>query len=161
MSAPTDDAPLAPLRVLDLTQDAAGIATRLLADLGADVLKVEPPGGSHGRQQKPTVFGVSVPFALQNANKRSAILDPSADGSDPARAHDHSLRQRPECLIAVEAEMNKVSWPSWNELVRWSMVVIIMIFTIGFLLFGFDAFWVKVFQLIGVLPTPKGLPVPQ
>ena len=35
------------------------------------------------------------------------------------------------------------------------MVVIIMIFAIGFLLFGFDAFWVKVFQLIGVLPTPK------
>ena len=58
-------------------------------------------------------------------------------------------------LIAVEAEMNKVSWPSWSELVRWSMVVIIMIFFIGFLLFGFDAFWVKVFQLIHVLPAPK------
>jgi preprotein translocase subunit SecE len=57
-------------------------------------------------------------------------------------------------LIAVEAEMNKVSWPSWNELVRWSMVVIVMIFAIGFLLFGFDAFWVKIFQLIGVLPVP-------
>jgi preprotein translocase subunit SecE len=58
-------------------------------------------------------------------------------------------------LIAVEAEMNKVSWPSWTELVRWSVVVIIMMFAIGFLLFGFDAFWVKVFQLLGVLPTSK------
>jgi preprotein translocase subunit SecE len=58
-------------------------------------------------------------------------------------------------LIAVEAEMNKVSWPSWNELVRWSMVVIIMIFSIAFLLFGFDAVWLTVFQWIHVLPTPK------
>jgi preprotein translocase subunit SecE len=58
-------------------------------------------------------------------------------------------------LIAVEAEMNKVSWPSWNELVRSSMVVILMIFAIGFLLFFFDALWVKIFQLVGVLPTAK------
>jgi crotonobetainyl-CoA:carnitine CoA-transferase CaiB-like acyl-CoA transferase len=49
-----------------------------LADLGADVLKVEPPGGSDGRRQRPTVFGVSIPFALQNANKRGAVLDPAA-----------------------------------------------------------------------------------
>jgi preprotein translocase subunit SecE len=58
-------------------------------------------------------------------------------------------------LIAVEAEMNKVSWPSWNELVRSSLVVIVMIFAIGFLLFGFDALWIKIFQLIHVLPAPK------
>ncbi len=55
-------------------------------------------------------------------------------------------------LIAVEAEMNKVSWPSWGELVRWSVVVIIMIFAIGFLLFAFDNFWVFIFKLVGVLP---------
>jgi preprotein translocase subunit SecE len=55
-------------------------------------------------------------------------------------------------LIAVEAEMNKVSWPSWTELVRWSLVVIVMIFAIGFLLAAFDGFWVWIFQLIGLLP---------
>lgn len=55
-------------------------------------------------------------------------------------------------LIAVEAEMNKVSWPSWSELVRWSLVVIVVIFAIGFLLYGFDSFWVWIFQLIGLLP---------
>jgi preprotein translocase subunit SecE len=55
-------------------------------------------------------------------------------------------------LIAVEAEMNKVSWPSWSELVRWSLVVIVMIFAIGFLLAAFDGFWVWIFQLIGLLP---------
>jgi preprotein translocase subunit SecE len=60
-------------------------------------------------------------------------------------------------LIAVEAEMYKVSWPSWTELVRWSMVVIIMIFSIAFLLFGFDLVWTTIFQWIHVLPvsTPK------
>ncbi len=56
-------------------------------------------------------------------------------------------------LIAVEAEMNKVSWPSWGELLRWSVVVIIMIFAIGFLLFGFDNFWVFIFKLVGVYRT--------
>ena len=60
-------------------------------------------------------------------------------------------------LIAVEAEINKVSWPSWNEMWRWTIVVIVMIFAIGMLLFGFDAFWVWCFKLIGVLPraTPS------
>ena len=53
-------------------------------------------------------------------------------------------------LIAVEAEMNKVSWPSWSELVRWSVVVIVVIFSIGLLLAAFDFFWVWFFKLIGV-----------
>jgi preprotein translocase subunit SecE len=53
-------------------------------------------------------------------------------------------------LIAVEAEMNKVSWPSWSELVRWSMVVIIVIFSIGFLLAAFDMFWVWFFNWLGM-----------
>ena len=55
-------------------------------------------------------------------------------------------------LIAVEAEMNKVSWPSWGELVRWSLVVIVVIFAIGILLAAFDWFWVWIFRLIGLLP---------
>ena len=53
-------------------------------------------------------------------------------------------------LIAVEAEMNKVSWPSRSELFRWSVVVILMIFAIGLLLASFDAFWVWLFKTIGV-----------
>ena len=53
-------------------------------------------------------------------------------------------------LIAVEAEINKVSWPSWSEMWRWTLVVIIMIFSIGFLLATFDFFWVWFFKLIGV-----------
>ncbi len=53
------------------------MVTRLLADLGADVLKVEPPAGSPTRAQCPTLAGVSLPFALHNANKRSTVLDPA------------------------------------------------------------------------------------
>ncbi|BBY30114.1 CoA transferase [Mycolicibacterium sediminis] len=48
---------------------------RLLADLGADVLKIEPPGGSSARRHPPAVAGVGIPFALDNANKRCAELD--------------------------------------------------------------------------------------
>jgi preprotein translocase subunit SecE len=58
-------------------------------------------------------------------------------------------------LIAVEAEMNKVSWPSRSELIRSSTVVIVTIFAIGFLLFLFDYIWIWFFQLIGALPKGK------
>lgn len=44
-------------------------------------------------------------------------------------------------LIAVEAEMNKVSWPSRAELVRASMVVLITIFALAIVLAAFDLFW--------------------
>jgi preprotein translocase subunit SecE len=54
-------------------------------------------------------------------------------------------------LIAVEAEMNKVSWPSRTELFRSSMVVIIVIFVLAFLLFSYDIIWQSVFRAIGVL----------
>lgn len=67
---------LAGLRVLDLCDGDADAVTRLLGDLGADVLKVERPGGNAARAQLPAVNGVSIPFALHNANKRGIVLDP-------------------------------------------------------------------------------------
>ena len=53
-------------------------SSRLFADLGADVLKIEPPAGSPARRALPSVAGASIPFALHNANKRSAVLDPDS-----------------------------------------------------------------------------------
>jgi preprotein translocase subunit SecE len=44
-------------------------------------------------------------------------------------------------LIAVEAEMNKVSWPSRKELFRATIVVIVTIFLLAIILFGYDMFW--------------------
>jgi len=64
------------VRVLDLSSGSADAVTRLFADLGADVLKVEFPGGSQGRDELPTLVGASIPFAVRNANKRSTVLDP-------------------------------------------------------------------------------------
>ncbi|BBZ23011.1 putative CoA-transferase [Mycolicibacter hiberniae] len=64
---------------MDLAGGDADAVTRLLADLGADVLKVEPPGGSPARSAAPLLGGVSIPFALHNANKRSLVLDPAED----------------------------------------------------------------------------------
>ena len=54
-------------------------------------------------------------------------------------------------LIAVEAEMNKVSWPSKQELMRSSVVVIFVIFAMAILLYGFDLLWRWLFSAIGVL----------
>jgi preprotein translocase subunit SecE len=61
-------------------------------------------------------------------------------------------------LIAVEAEMNKVSWPSRAELIRSSVVVIFLMFFLAFVLFGFDLTWQLVFKAMGVIhsPTPAG-----
>jgi preprotein translocase subunit SecE len=54
-------------------------------------------------------------------------------------------------LIAVEAEMNKVSWPSKAELIRSAIVVIFVLFFLAFVLFGFDLLWGFVFEAIGIL----------
>src|SRR5437016_2691078 len=73
-------APLAHLRVVDLADLRGALAARLLADLVADVVKIEPPGGDPGRLRPPFVGGVpgkdrSLPFLYRNANKRGVTLD--------------------------------------------------------------------------------------
>lgn len=71
---------LASLRVLDLSLGDGDAVGRILADLGADVLKIEPPGGAPARHAPPSVAGVSVGFTVNNANKRCAELDPDDPG---------------------------------------------------------------------------------
>lgn len=58
-------------------------------------------------------------------------------------------------LIAVEAEVNKVSWPSRPELIRSSLVVIFVIFVLSTVLFGFDLLWGWLFEAIGILKSAK------
>ncbi|MEM1228604.1 MAG: preprotein translocase subunit SecE [Planctomycetota bacterium] len=53
-------------------------------------------------------------------------------------------------LIAVEAEMNKVTWPSKDELLRASIVVIFTIFFLAVTLFAFDVLWQFIFNVLGV-----------
>ena len=69
---------LASVRVLDLGGASSDGVGRLFADLGADVLKVETPGGSEARRALPGVADASIAFAVHNANKRSAVLDPDS-----------------------------------------------------------------------------------
>ena len=84
MADPASDRPLAGLRVVDLADEKGELCGRLLADLGADVLRVEPPGGARSRKLPPFHAGASLGFAFRNAGKRGATLDLEA-GAGRAR----------------------------------------------------------------------------
>ncbi|MEX2230257.1 MAG: CoA transferase [Dehalococcoidia bacterium] len=89
---PPGPGPLEGLRVLDLTCGVAGPhATKLLADYGAVVTKLEPPGGDPSRREGPFPgdrpdLEASAAFLWLNTNKRSAVVDlDTADGVALAR----------------------------------------------------------------------------
>jgi crotonobetainyl-CoA:carnitine CoA-transferase CaiB-like acyl-CoA transferase len=87
--APAALGPLAGIRVLDLTAVVSGpLATQILADQGAEVIKIEPPnGGDHGRFIGPGFEGFSALFAACNRNKRSLVIDLAVpEGVELARA---------------------------------------------------------------------------
>jgi crotonobetainyl-CoA:carnitine CoA-transferase CaiB-like acyl-CoA transferase len=68
--------PLAGVRVLDFSKILAGpLCTQYLADLGADVIKVEAPGGDDTRGWPPFQDGVGAIFVAVNRNKRGIVLD--------------------------------------------------------------------------------------
>ena len=90
--------PLAGLRVLDLTRVMAGpFCTALLADLGAEVIKLEPPQGDDYRHIGPFVQGESALFTLMNRGKESIVLD-LKDPSAAATAREIALH----CDVVVE-----------------------------------------------------------
>ena len=73
-------AALAGCRVLELSHSAAAVAGRVLADLGAEVIKLEPPGGEPARQAEPAFDGPDgqrhgFAFLAFNLGKRSVTVD--------------------------------------------------------------------------------------
>ncbi|MDP1693668.1 MAG: CoA transferase [Burkholderiaceae bacterium] len=69
-------APMRGLRVVEIGAYTAGpLAARYLADMGAEVIKVEPPGGEESRQWQPRVGHTSAYFANYNCGKRSVEID--------------------------------------------------------------------------------------
>jgi crotonobetainyl-CoA:carnitine CoA-transferase CaiB-like acyl-CoA transferase len=68
--------PLAGIKVIELANFIAGpLCGTLLADMGADVIKIEPPKGDMSRATPPIRNGQSVSFVALNRNKRSLVLD--------------------------------------------------------------------------------------
>jgi crotonobetainyl-CoA:carnitine CoA-transferase CaiB-like acyl-CoA transferase len=88
--------PLRGVRVLDLTEGLGESAGRYLADLGAEVIRIEPAGGSRSRTAEPVIDGVSIPFALRNANKLGVTL---ALDTEAGRRRLRDLAQRSDILI--------------------------------------------------------------
>ena len=83
MPAPTElSQTLSGLRVLEIGHFvAAPFCTRLLADLGADVIKIEPPGGDPVRQWGEQINGRSLWWSIHGRNKRSLGLNLKASGA--------------------------------------------------------------------------------
>lgn len=76
------------IRVVDMTDRSCVYATKVLADLGAEVIRIEPPGGDPMRRQPPLddVTGTSLFHAFMNVNKRSVMLDlDSREGQERLR----------------------------------------------------------------------------
>ncbi|MDQ3670054.1 MAG: CoA transferase [Actinomycetota bacterium] len=89
--------PLAGIRVLDYGQYvAAPFGTMLLADLGADVIKVEPPTGDQWRHYEPFAPGESRYFYALNRNKRSVALDLR---TSEGRARSQELIRTADALV--------------------------------------------------------------
>ena len=94
---------LSPYRVLDLTNQHGHFAGRLLADLGADVIKVEPPQGDPARNRGPFVDDIPGPdrslrWLAWNTNKRSVTIDLS----DPS-GRDRFLQLAQSADIVLES----------------------------------------------------------
>ena len=96
-------------RVLDLTDVRGQLGGMILADLGADVVRVEPPGGSEARRVGPFAddgpeASCSLSFAAYNRNKRSIQLDLTANEGratflDLVRGADFVMDSGPPALL--------------------------------------------------------------
>jgi crotonobetainyl-CoA:carnitine CoA-transferase CaiB-like acyl-CoA transferase len=71
----TGHLPLAGMRVVDMSEGKGELCTRFLADLGAEVIFVEPLGGAVSRRYEPMIGDISLAFETHQANKLGLALD--------------------------------------------------------------------------------------
>ena len=123
--------------------------------------------GSQGRVTRQTTFAVLALAFLLGAWRLSATLRLTMTGMGMVYLVaglvlaiglwlSYRIVNYPvfaDFLIAVEAEMNKVSWPTKDVLVRSSLVVIFVILAMAAMLFLFDLLWKAVFTWLGVVKT--------
>jgi crotonobetainyl-CoA:carnitine CoA-transferase CaiB-like acyl-CoA transferase len=95
--------PLDSIRVIDLADEKGELAGRLLADLGAEVIRVEPPEGARSRRLPPFHDGRSLYFATRNANKLGWALD-----LDRPEDRERLLALLPRADVLIESER-----PGW------------------------------------------------
>src|SRR3954452_4832168 len=94
------DLPLAGLRVIETCEEKGELCGRLLADLGADVVKVEPPGGASSRRLPPFAPDgeTSVGFAVRDSHKRSVVASNDAELDALLADADVCLESAPPAL---------------------------------------------------------------
>ena len=108
--------PLEGLRVLEYAQYVAGpFAGMLLADLGADVVKIEPPAGDAWRRYEPFDAGESRYFYALNRNKRSVVLDLKTEAG---RRASRALIARADAVVHNQPPERAARWGLDRESVR-------------------------------------------
>src|SRR5262252_8657222 len=106
--------PLAGVRILDVTTVVLGPwAAQMLGDMGADVIKIEPPEGDTTRRLGPARHpGMAAFFLACNRNKRSIVLDLKHDAgrnalfklAETADVMMHNFRPQPAARLGVQYE---------------------------------------------------------
>ena len=113
-------APLEGLRALDLTGELGWLLGKILADLGVEVMKLDPPGGDRGRDLPPLIHGpagsAGATWIAFNAGKRRLDLDLMSPGG---RARLMELASSADFLLESEApgrlEELGIDWPQLSE----------------------------------------------
>ena len=87
------------LRVLDLTDESGHLAGRILADLGAEVLKIEPPGGDPARSAGRSSAASRIPTAARSGSRATSASAAwcSTSSSRPTSSACARWRARPTC----------------------------------------------------------------
>jgi crotonobetainyl-CoA:carnitine CoA-transferase CaiB-like acyl-CoA transferase len=109
---------LGDLRVLDLADGSGSMCGRILADLGADVIKIEPPGGDAARREPPYAGDVpdgdrSLTWFAANLNKRGTTLDL---GTETGRALFEQLVRTADVVVETPVSGRGLDYQELSEI---------------------------------------------